>query len=104
MLSDAEVNKIAKLARIELDDALRARMKKDLSSVLGYVEQLNAVDTSGVEPLFQVTGLQNAARPDEHRGDWPMTGTLADLLVGQAPHKLDGYIKVKSVKVTSKKE
>lgn len=98
MLTDAEVEKIAKLARIELSDALRERMKKDLSSILGYIDQLNAVDTSGVEPLYQVTGLQNQARPDEHRGDWPMNEKLAELLVGQAPHREGPYVKVQSVK------
>jgi aspartyl-tRNA(Asn)/glutamyl-tRNA(Gln) amidotransferase subunit C len=98
MLTDAEVAHIAKLARIELDDAMRERMKKDLSSILGYVDQLNAVDTAGTEPLYQVTGLQNAARPDEHRGDWPMDARLLELLVGQAPHHEGRQVKVKSVK------
>ncbi len=98
MLTDKEVDHIASLARIELDDALRARMKKDLSSVLDYVEQLSAVDVSGVEPLYQVTGLENQARADEHRGTWPMDAQLAELLVGQAPHRHDGYVKTKSVK------
>lgn len=98
MLTDKEVDNIAKLSRIELDDASRTRMKRDLSSILGYVEQLDAVDTAGVEPLYQVTGLQNQARTDEHKGTWPMTAKLAELLVGQAPHRHDGYVKVKSVK------
>ncbi|HTP56800.1 MAG TPA: Asp-tRNA(Asn)/Glu-tRNA(Gln) amidotransferase subunit GatC [Candidatus Paceibacterota bacterium] len=98
MLTDTEVDHIAKLARIELDDALRARMKKDLTSILGYVEQLESVDASGVEPLYQVTGLENQARADEHHATWPMDAELARLLVGQAPHTHDGYVKVKSVK------
>lgn len=98
MLTDTEVSHIAKLARVELDDALRARMKKDLSSILGYVEQLEKVETSGVVPLYQVTGLENQARTDEHKGTWPMTAKLAELLVGQAPHHHDGFVKVKSVK------
>lgn len=98
MLTDTEVSHIAKLARVELDDALHARMKKDLSSILGYVEQLEKVETSGVVPLYQVTGLENQARTDEHKGTWPMTAKLAELLVGQAPHHHDGFVKVKSVK------
>jgi aspartyl-tRNA(Asn)/glutamyl-tRNA(Gln) amidotransferase subunit C len=98
MLTDKEVDHIAKLARIELDENLRERMKKDLGSILGYVEQLEKVDTAGVEPLYQVTGLQNSVRADEHRGDWPMDAKLTELLVGQAPHKHERYVKVKSVK------
>ena len=98
MLTDKEINHIAKLSRIELDDALQSRMRRDLTAILGYVEQLESVDTSGVQPLYQVTGLQNQARSDGHKGTWPMTAKLADLLVGQAPHQHDGLVKVKSVK------
>ena len=98
MLSEKEVSHIAKLARIELDDAMRERMRRDLSSILEYVDQLSRVQTAGVEPLFQVTGLENAVRPDEHRGTWPMDAKLAELLAGQAPHRHERYIRVKSVK------
>ena len=98
MLTDAEISHIAKLARIELSDELRGRMQKELSSILGYIDQLKTVDTSGVEPLYQVTGLQNGARPDEHRGDWPMSDRLTELLVGQAPHREERYVKVKNIK------
>jgi aspartyl-tRNA(Asn)/glutamyl-tRNA(Gln) amidotransferase subunit C len=98
MLTDTEVNHIAKLARIELSDDTRERMKKDLSKVLEYIGQLNEVDTAGVEPLYQVTGLQNRTRPDEHRGDFPMDATLMERLVGQAPSHLDRMVKVKGIK------
>jgi aspartyl-tRNA(Asn)/glutamyl-tRNA(Gln) amidotransferase subunit C len=98
MLTKEQVDHITKLARIELDDATRTRMQKDLSSILEYVDQLSRVDTAGVEPLYQVTGLENQARLDEHKGQWPMDVKLSDLLVGQAPHKKDRHIKVKAVK------
>ncbi|HXK37362.1 MAG TPA: Asp-tRNA(Asn)/Glu-tRNA(Gln) amidotransferase subunit GatC [Candidatus Paceibacterota bacterium] len=98
MLTKEQVNHIAVLARIELDDAMRERMRKDLSSILDYIDQLSRVDTAGVDPLYQVTGLENQARPDEYRGDWPMDAKLSDLLVGQAPHRHDRFVKVKSVK------
>lgn len=98
MLTKEQVDHIAVLARIELDDAMRERMKKDLSSILGYVDQLSRVDTSGVEPLYQVTGLENQTRADEHRNDWPMDAKLSELLVGQAPHQHERSVKVKSVK------
>ena len=98
MLTEAEVDHIAKLARIELSPELKERMKRDLSSILGYVEQLESVDTGGVEPLYQVTGLENGARPDEHVGDWPMGEALSKLLIEQAPHHEERFVKVKSVK------
>lgn len=98
MLTDHEVDHIIKLARIELSPELRERMKKDLSSVLDYIALLEKADTSGVEPLYQVTGLQNQTRPDEHRNDWPMDKALSELLITQAPHHEDRHLKVKSVK------
>lgn len=98
MLTDTEIDHIAKLARIELSDALRTRMKHDLSEVIDYIAQLEKADTSGVEPLYQVTGLQNQTRPDVRRGDFAMDGKLLEYLVGQAPHTKERFVKVKSVK------
>ncbi len=100
MLTDSEIEHIAKLARIELSEDMRARMKHDLSEVLDYIALLEKVDTSGVEPLYQVTGLQNQTRTDERRGDFVMDATLMEYLVGQAPHSQERLVKVKSVKST----
>lgn len=98
MLTDTEVNHIAKLARIELTDAMRERMKQDLTKVLDYIALLDEADTSGVEPLYQVTGLQNQTRPDEHRGDFVVDDVLIERLIGQAPSHQNGLVKVKSIK------
>jgi aspartyl-tRNA(Asn)/glutamyl-tRNA(Gln) amidotransferase subunit C len=95
MLTDEELKHIAKLARIELSEAEEQRFKKDLTSVLGYIDKLSEVDTSNVEPLFQVTGLSNAFRPDEPRKDFEMSEKLNELLIGQAPGKQGRFIKVK---------
>ena len=98
MLTDPEIEHIAKLARIELSDEMRVRMKHDLSKVLDYIALLKRVDTAGVEPLYQVTGLQNRTRPDERRGAFVVDDKLMEYLVGQAPHSQGRYVKVKSVK------
>ncbi|MEK7638198.1 MAG: Asp-tRNA(Asn)/Glu-tRNA(Gln) amidotransferase subunit GatC [Patescibacteria group bacterium] len=105
MLTDTEIEHIAKLARIELSDEMRSRMKHDLSEVLDYIALLEKADTAGVEPLYQVTGLQNQTRADERRGDLPVgrqvlvpDEKLTEYLVGQAPHSQGRLIKVKSVK------
>jgi aspartyl-tRNA(Asn)/glutamyl-tRNA(Gln) amidotransferase subunit C len=97
MLTDQEIKHIAKLARIELSEAEEQKLKKDLTSVLGYIDKLSEVDTSSVEPLYQVTGLTNAFRPDEHRKDFEMSEKLNELLIGQAPSKQGRFVKVKSV-------
>lgn len=67
MLSLEQVKHIAKLARIGIDDAAAEKFSKQLSSILEYVEQLNEVNTDGVEPTSQVTGLSNVTRADEEK-------------------------------------
>jgi aspartyl-tRNA(Asn)/glutamyl-tRNA(Gln) amidotransferase subunit C len=98
MLTDKEIDHIAKLARLELDQAHKDKFKKELSSILGYIDQLEKVDVTGVEPLYQVTGLTHQTRPDEHRGDFPADEKSADLLIGQAPMHQGRFIKVKAIK------
>lgn len=97
MLTDAEVKHVAKLARIQLTDADVEKFKKDLSSVLGYIDALKKADTEAIEPLSQVTGLENGIRPDENRPSFSMNEKLNTLLVGQAPMKEERFVKVKSV-------
>ena len=98
MLTDKEIDHIAKLARIELDHEHKEHLKKDLSSILDYIALLEKADTSGVEPLYQVTGLADQTRPDVHRGDFEMDEKLTDYLVGQAPMHEGRLVKVKTVK------
>ena len=100
MLTDKEIDHIAKLARLELDHEHRDKFKKELSSILTYIEKLNEVNTDRVEPLYQVTGLTNQTRPDEHRGDFVVDEQLTQWLVGQAPSHQGRLIKVKTVKNT----
>ena len=97
MLTDAEVERIARLARLQLTDSEKVSIKKDLSSILDYVEKLNAADTSSVEPLYQTTGLVNSIRSDESRQEFPMDDKLLERLVGQAPQRKDRFVKVRSV-------
>jgi aspartyl-tRNA(Asn)/glutamyl-tRNA(Gln) amidotransferase subunit C len=97
MLNDQELDHIAKLARIRVAPEAREKLKKDLSSILGYIDKLNAVDTSAVEPLYQTTGLINSTRTDEPRGEFPMTAKLEELLLGQAPARKERFVKVKSI-------
>ena len=101
MLTDTEINYIAKLARIELSGEMHAHMKRDLSKVLDYIALLEKADTLGVQPLYQVTGLQNQTRPDERRSDFVMDAKLMGYLIGQAPHSHERFKKVKSVKSKS---
>ncbi len=86
---------MARLARLELTDDEVSRYTKEISAILGYVEQLQNVDVSGLEPTYQVTGLKNVTRPDQIR-DYGVD--QADLLKN-VPASEDGQIKVKRVLV-----
>ena len=63
-LSIEEVKKIAQLARLDLTPAEEIRHAETISQVLEYMKILNEVDTSQVEPTFQVTGLADVMRDD----------------------------------------
>jgi len=63
-LHDDNVRHIAKLARLKLSEEEVQKFTKELSSILGYVEILNELDTENVEPTAQVTGLTNVFRED----------------------------------------
>ncbi len=64
-LSRDDVSKLAALARISLSEEEVDSFAAELSAILGYVEQLSAVDVSGLAPTNQVTGLTNVMRNDE---------------------------------------
>lgn len=97
MLTDKEVKHIAGLARIKISEKEEKDLKKDLSSILEYIDKLNEVDTIEVQPLYQTTELVDSFRSDEPRGEFKMNETLNEKLIGQAPHSQDRFIKVKSV-------
>jgi len=97
MLTDKEVKHIAGLARIKINEKEEKGLKKDLSSILEYIDKLNEVDTEKVEPLYQTTGLIDSFRTDEPRGEFKMDENLNEKLVGQAPHKEGRFVKVKAV-------
>lgn len=56
-VSMEEVERVAELANLDLEADEKPRMQRDLNAILGYVAQLNALDTSGVEPMAQIGEL-----------------------------------------------
>ena len=92
MLTLEEIKHIAKLARIELTGEELEKFRSDLAQILGYIEVLKTVDTDGVEPLAQVTGLQNVFREDEAENSG-----LQDEIISRAPNRTGRFYKVKKV-------
>lgn len=97
MLDNKEIKHVAQLARIKITEKEEEKFRKELSSILDYINKLNEVNTEGVEPLYQTTGLVNSMRPDEHRKDFEMNEDLNKNLIGQAPDKEERFVKVRSV-------
>jgi aspartyl-tRNA(Asn)/glutamyl-tRNA(Gln) amidotransferase subunit C len=90
-LTKEDVLKLARLARLHLSDAEVSKFQEEISAILGYVEQLQNVDVSKLEPTAQVTGLTNVTRPDEEK-DY---GTTPEDLLKNAPATEDGHIRVR---------
>lgn len=84
---------VAALAKIAITKDEAAKFTKELAAILGYVQQLDAVDTQGLQPTYQVTGLTNITRPDELI-DY---GTTQKDLLKNVPRTRDGYIEVPKV-------
>ena len=93
-LTEKEVEKIASLARIRLTSEEKEKLAQEMGAILKYVEKLNEIDTKGVEPTAQVTGLENVFRKDEPLG---VVKTEPGKLLEQAPDRRDDYVKVKAV-------
>lgn len=87
-----DVRKVARLARLDLPDADLPRVRDQLAAILGYVEQLRAVDTAGVEPLAHPLPVSNALRADEPRPSLPVHEALAN-----APARAGDYFAVPAV-------
>ena len=92
-ISVKDVHKLAQLSALSLSDEEVVSLADELTHILGYVEQLNDVDTDGVEPTHQVTGLHTVTRPDEVI-DY---GVSQQDLLKNAPDVQDGQMKVPRV-------
>ncbi len=91
-LTSEAVRRIAKLARIRVDDAEIAVLQTELNAILGYVEQLNEVDVAGVEPLSG--GAQMAMRLRE---DVVSDGEIAEQILANAPDRNANFFAVPKV-------
>jgi aspartyl-tRNA(Asn)/glutamyl-tRNA(Gln) amidotransferase subunit C len=89
--SDADILKLAELSKLELSPEEVKSFKHELTSIMGYVERLQTVDTTGLLPTSQVTGLQNVTREDEII-DY---GVAPKDLLKNAPEQQDNQFKTK---------
>lgn len=91
-LSPEQVQHIARLARIAVDESDVERFAAQLSDILDHFTALSAVDTEGVEPTAHPLPLGNVMRADEVHPSLPQEEVLAN-----APEAEDGYFRVRAV-------
>lgn len=87
-----DVEHVAALARLELGDREKERFTEQLNAILKYAEQLNQLDTDGVEPTSHAMPLVNVMREDVVKPSLPLEKVLLN-----APDEEDGQIKVPAV-------
>jgi aspartyl-tRNA(Asn)/glutamyl-tRNA(Gln) amidotransferase subunit C len=92
-ISTDDVYYVAGLAKIAVSEQEAEKLRAELDNILGYVRQLDSLDTSGVEPTYQVTGLVNVSREDVVI-DY---GVSQQALLQNAPKSQDSQIKVPKV-------
>ena len=84
--------KVAKLARIRVEENALPDLARDLSGILTFMEQLNEVDVTGVEPMVSVTPM---ALP--RRADVVTDGTIQAAVLKNAPEAREGFFAVPKV-------
>ncbi len=88
-----DVHHLAQLSSLQLDEQEADNLQQDLEAIIRHIDQLGELDTSGIEPTYQVTGLQNVWRDDTvepHPVD-------RDILLDLAPETENYQIKVPKV-------
>ena len=91
-VDQATVRRIARLARLAVDEADVAHLQGELNAILAFVETLNEVDVSGVEPMTSVTPVTM-----KKRQDGVTDGGYAGKVVANAPATEDGFFLVPKV-------
>jgi aspartyl-tRNA(Asn)/glutamyl-tRNA(Gln) amidotransferase subunit C len=91
-LSQADVQRIAHLARLQLSEAELAAYSVQLQAIVAFVDQLQAVDTSGVEPMVHAIELSNVLAVDEVR-----EGLSRDAALSNSPDHDDECFRVPAV-------
>ncbi|MGB3945876.1 MAG: Asp-tRNA(Asn)/Glu-tRNA(Gln) amidotransferase subunit GatC [Candidatus Saccharimonadales bacterium] len=93
-ISRDDVAKLAVLSSLQLEEAEIPALQADLQAILGYVAQLDELDTEGVEPSYQVTGLTNVLREDIAVEGSDVT---REQLINLAAESKDNQVKVPKV-------
>lgn len=84
--------RVAKLARIKVEEDALPALAQEFNAVLGFIEQLNEVDVEGVEPMTSVTPMRL-----KRRADVVTDGNMQDKILANAPDAREGFFAVPKV-------
>ena len=87
------VEKVAHLARLELGEDEKEKMIADMNKILGFMDKLNEIDTSGIEPLVYMTNEINTVREDVVKQDI----THQEALLNAPKHDQDYFLVAKVI-------
>ncbi|MGB1388276.1 MAG: Asp-tRNA(Asn)/Glu-tRNA(Gln) amidotransferase subunit GatC [Paracoccaceae bacterium] len=91
-IDESTAAKVAKLARIKVEDADLPALAAEFNTILGFIEQLGEVDVDGVEPMVSVTPMRLKRRVDE-----VTDGNMPDKVMSNAPDAREGFFAVPKV-------
>jgi aspartyl-tRNA(Asn)/glutamyl-tRNA(Gln) amidotransferase subunit C len=91
-ITKAEVEHVARLARLELSEAEKETLTGQMDAILAYVEKLNELDTAHVVPTAHAVPMENAFREDGVR-----LSIGADNALANAPARAEGFFRVPKV-------
>lgn len=89
VIDDATIEYVGILAKLELSEEEKEQAKKDMGSMLDYIDKLNELDTDGVEPMSHVFPVQNVFREDV-----VTNGDDSENILKNAPGSKDGMFVV----------
>lgn len=89
-----EIEKLAALSRLALSEEEKKRMSHEFDSILGYIAAIQKISATSTERIRSIVATVNVLREDKdpHEG-----GLYTETLVGAAPRREGGYIKVKKI-------
>ncbi|MEJ7578213.1 MAG: Asp-tRNA(Asn)/Glu-tRNA(Gln) amidotransferase subunit GatC [Pyrinomonadaceae bacterium] len=95
-ITEADIEKLARLAQLELTDEERRALAPQISSIVEYVEQLNEIDTNGIEPSLGGLTLEGE-RTETMRDDAVRPSLGQEAALAEAPDPASGYFRVPKV-------
>ncbi len=90
-VNDILVNNLANLARLQFNEVEKEMIKKDLEQMIGFVDKLKELDTTGVEPLLHMSDVVNVLREDK------IQGSSSEEALKNAPDSDGTYFRVPKV-------